>query len=168
MVEQTWSTEDREKLWKILKDIGIGMFVTHSGNDPDALSARPMGLVGDSFDGTLYFMTPASTPKISELQENADVLIAFAHPGKQHYVSVSGNASVSKDRAKIKELWSELYRTWFPKGPDDPEISLITVQVKSAEYWDAPSSAVVYAYGYLKARLTGERPDPGENKLVKF
>jgi len=40
--------------------------------------------------------------------------------------------------------------------------------VKSAEYWDAPSSAVVYAYGYLKARLTGERPDPGENKLVKF
>ena len=26
MVEQTWSTEDREKLWKILKDIGIGMY----------------------------------------------------------------------------------------------------------------------------------------------
>ena len=27
MVQRTWSTEDREKLWKILKDIGIGMFV---------------------------------------------------------------------------------------------------------------------------------------------
>ena len=55
-----------------------------------------------------------------------------------------------------------------PKGPDDPSICLIHVNVESAEYWDAPSSAWVYAYGYAKARLTGAAPHPGTNKVVGF
>lgn len=39
----------------------------------------------------------------------------------------------------------------------------------SAEYWEAPSSAWVYAMGYAEARLTGEPPrDVGENKIVNF
>ena len=58
---------------------------------------------------------------------------------------------------------------WFPKGPDDPAICLIRVGVESAEYWDAPAASWVYAYGYVKARLTGEPPhNVGENKVVNF
>ncbi|MBX9739389.1 MAG: pyridoxamine 5'-phosphate oxidase family protein, partial [Beijerinckiaceae bacterium] len=59
-------------------------------------------------------------------------------------------------------------RVWFPKGPDDPEITLLAVDVEEAEYWDAPSSAMIIAFGYAKARLTGEPPQMGENKVVKF
>ena len=59
-------------------------------------------------------------------------------------------------------------RTWFPKGIDDPEAALLKVAVDGAEYWDAPNSTMVHAYGYLKARLTGESPHPGENEKVSF
>ena len=76
---------------------------------------------------------------------------------------------MSRDPAKVQSLWSEALRVWFPKGPEDPDITLIKVEVDTAEYWDAPSSAWVYAMGYAKARLTGEPPkDVGENKIVQF
>ena len=59
-------------------------------------------------------------------------------------------------------------RTWFPKGQDDPDIALLEVRVEMAEYWDAPSSAMVHAYGYVKAVTTGKPPHPGGNEKVKL
>jgi hypothetical protein len=58
--------------------------------------------------------------------------------------------------------------TWFPQGPDDPEVALLKVSVDQAEYWDSPSSTMVYAYGYVKAKLTGQSPDPGDNAKIAF
>jgi general stress protein 26 len=68
----------------------------------------------------------------------------------------------------VEAHWAESLRTWFPKGVDDPEAALLKVSVEAAEYWDAPSSTMVHAYGYVKARLTGQSPHPGENEKVSF
>ena len=59
-------------------------------------------------------------------------------------------------------------RAWFPKGIDDPDVALLKVAIDAAEYWDAPNSTMIHAYGYLKARLTGEAPEPGGNEKVSF
>jgi hypothetical protein len=40
--------------------------------------------------------------------------------------------------------------------------------MREATYWDAPSSAFVVAYGYVKAATTGARPNPGETAHVEF
>ena len=37
---------------------------------------------------------------------------------------------------------------------------------QQAEYWDAPNSTMIMLYGYVKARLTGKSPHPGENVKV--
>ena len=36
----------------------------------------------------------------------------------------------------MKAIWKEPYKVWFPKGPDDPEIVLVEVDLMEAEYWD--------------------------------
>ena len=36
----------------------------------------------------------------------------------------------------------------------------------TAELWDGPASAVVTAFEFAKARLTGEEPNLGENRKV--
>jgi hypothetical protein len=59
-------------------------------------------------------------------------------------------------------------RTWFPKGVSDPEIALLKVEIDQAEYWDAPSSTMVYVTGYAKAALTGKSPHPGENEKLQL
>jgi general stress protein 26 len=161
------SGEDRQKVWELIKGIHVAMLVTQDAGHK--LSARPMAAANRDFnEGTLWFFAREGSPKLDELTETRNVLLAYSHPGKQDYVSLSGKARVVRDQKKVKELWSEPARVWFPKGPEEGDIVLIAVDVATAEYWDSPSATVVYAYGYAKAVLTGEPPKMGENRKVAF
>jgi general stress protein 26 len=136
--------------------------------DGDVLRSRPMAAVDTAFNGTLWFFTRASAHKVSELRADERVNLAYADPDKQNYVSVSGVATLERDPSAIEAHWREAMRTWFPKGKDDPDIALLKVEVLEAAYWDAPSSAMVQAYGYAKAVLTGTAADPGDHRQLRF
>jgi general stress protein 26 len=158
--------EGRKKVFELIKDIRVAMLTTYA---PEGfLHARPMVARTEEANGDLWFFTDRHSEKIPEIRANPSVALCYSEPSDQNYVSISGTASVVEDRAKVKQLWSEPMRTWFPQGADDPDLILIRVKAEHAQYWDAPSSAVVYAYGYVKARLTGERPDPGEEGKVRL
>jgi hypothetical protein len=43
---------------------------------------------------------------------------------------------------------------------------LLQIEPLTAELWDGPASAVVTAFEFAKARLTGEEPKLGENRKV--
>lgn len=97
--------------------------------------------------------------------------MSYANPSEYEYVSLSGRARIIQDRQKLNELWFEGLRVWFPRGPDDPEIALLAVQVDEARYWAEPASVATYAWAYVKARLTGKSPSPDEiveTKSVRF
>ena len=158
--------EQVQKIAELIKDAHISTLTTVDTDG--SLWSRPMGIQAADFAGTLYFFTEASSEKVTHIAANPNVSVAFSDPDDQNYVMMAGTAAVLNDRAKIAELWSEPMRTWFPEGKDDPEIRLIKVDVHRAEYWDSPSSAVVYAYGYVKAVLTGEQPNPGEHAKVSL
>ena len=167
MTEISQTYGDRQKVWQLIKDIRIALMVT-TGVD-GRLHGRPMAPLNKDFDGDLWFASREGAPKLDEIAGSTQVLLAYSEPKSQDYVSVSGAATIVRNADKVKELWSESMRVWFPKGAEDPSITLIKVAVESAEYWDAPSSTWVYAMGYAKARLTGEAPkDVGENKVVNF
>lgn len=159
------SNDDTAKLWDLIKTVEIAMMVTEDG---EHLRSRPMAVSQKTFDGALWFFTRASSHKVVEVKEDQRVNLSYAHPGKQDYVSVSGRASLVRDRAAVEEHWTESLRTWFPQGKDDPEIALLKVDVQQAEYWDAPSSTMLHAYGYLKAVTTGKSPEPGGHGTVNL
>jgi general stress protein 26 len=156
----------RQKVLDLIKDAKIAMLATR--NPDGVMHARPMATQTAQFVGSLWFLTDSQSPKVSEIDADDEVLVTYSDESKQNYVSVSGHARVLRDQARIDELWSEAFRTWFPKGKDDPSIALIRVDVDTVQYWDSPSSTMLYAYGYLKALATGERPDAGEVKTVRF
>jgi general stress protein 26 len=162
MAEQGGSTE---KLWGMIKDIRFAMLTSEDGG---ILRSRPMVASQKVFDGNLWFFTRAGAHKVEEVRQDARVCVTYADPDRQNYVSVSGNARLVRDPAAIAEHWAEVLRTWFPGGKDDPEIALLQVQVTAAEYWDAPNSTMVHAYGYARAMLTGTSPHPGENEKVRM
>ena len=158
--------EGRKKVYSLIKDIRFAMMASIA---PEGfLHARPM--VAQHQEGTseLWFFTDRNSEKIPELRADPRVMLSYAEPSDQTYVSISGTASLVEDRSKIRELWSEPMRTWFPKGVDDPEIVLIRVDAERAQYWDSPSSTLVHAYGYVKAVVTGERPNPGDEAKVRL
>lgn len=160
---QAATDADRQKLWDMISSIKVAMLVTE---DEGQLRSRPMVASQKDFDGTLWFFTRASAHKVDEVRSDQRVNVSYADWDKQNYVSFSGAASLVRDRKAIDDHWGEVLRTWFPKGKDDPDIALLKVDTQQAEYWDAPSSTMVHAYGYAKAVLTGSSPNPGENKKL--
>jgi general stress protein 26 len=158
--------EGRKKVFELIKEIRVSMMATFS---PDGfIHARPMVARQQEGSGDLWFYTSRSSHTVEEIRADPRVLLTYAEPDDQNYVSITGRGTVVDDRAKARELWSEHMRTWFPKGVDDPDLILIRVDPERAQYWDAPSSAIVYAYGYVKAALTGQRPDPAEEGKVRL
>ena len=160
-------SQEQAKLWSMIKDIGVGMMTTMDADG--TLRSRPMINIQTKqadFDGVLWFFTRASAHKNFEIAEHKQINLGYAEPKDENYVSVSGRASLVRDKAKMQQLWSEPMRTWFPKGTDDPDVALIRVQVEKAEYWDSPSSTMVHIFGYLKSTITGSPPKPGENRKV--
>lgn len=161
----TDKTEATQKMWAMMKAIQFAMLTTEDG---EHLRARPMVAAQSEFDGTLWFFTRADSSKVDEVQQDQRVCVTYADGGKNDYVSLSGTAHLVRDRASIDNHWSEGMRTWFPQGKDDPDIGLLKVDIAMAEYWDAPNSTMVQAYGYVKAVVTGKSPNPGENEKVRF
>jgi general stress protein 26 len=152
------------KVFDLIKEIRVAQLVTV--DSAGRMHSRPMVAKQDAFDGELWFFASHASGKIDQIEGNPQVLLTYSDPGHQNYVSVEGVAEVVRDPAKVKELWSEPVRIWFPKGPTDPDIALVRVAVRVATYWDSPSSAFVMAYGYAKAVATGERPNPGDSARV--
>jgi hypothetical protein len=54
---------------------------------------------------------------------------------------------------------------WW-KGPDDPNVCVLLVRPLTAELWDGPASKAVAVFELVKARLTGGKPDLGENRKI--
>ena len=148
--------EGAKKLYEMIKDVRIAMMTTIEADG--SLHSRPMYAHVADDHGDLWFFSHSREPKIGELKADPQVNLAFSDTSGQNYVSVSGTADIVTDKAKIKELWSEGLRTWFPDGPDGPNIALIRVHPSGGEYWDSPSRTVMQLYGYAKAVLTGESP----------
>ena len=155
--------DQKTKLWELIKSTKFAMLTTEDG---EHLRSRPMAASQSSFDGTLWFFTKASSHKVDEVRADHKVGVSYADPASQNYVSMSGRATLVQDKAAIDAHWSELLTTWFPNGKDDPDVALLRIDIAQAEYWDAPNSTMVHAYGYLKAKLTGTPPAGGENEKI--
>ena len=156
MAENT--TSATEKVWELIKDIRFAMFTTR-GSD-GRLQSRPMTTQGDRGDDSdcLYFFASRDGGPVADLQRDAEVNIAYAHPGKDSYVSVSGHADVSEDMGLKKQLWSKFAQAWFPGGPDDPKLALVRVRITQADYWDVKESKPTQLFKMAKAAMTGEQP----------
>ena len=133
----------RKKLWDLIKKERTALLVTVEADG--SFDARPMGCLQRVFDGTLWFITFRHSEKLREIARDDQVLISYARPSAYHYIAVTGRARMIEDPAKLKELWSEGFRVWFPSGPDDPEIALLQVTVNRARYWTRPASMLTYA-----------------------
>lgn len=133
-----------------------------------SLRARPMASrQADQWDGSLWFFTKKSSPKVGEVHQNLDqVNVSYSDPNKMSFVSVSGKAEFVDDKAKLKELWSPYLKVFFPQGLDDPDLTLMKVTANYGEYWDSPGNKMVQLFAMAKAAATKNPKALGENKKV--
>jgi general stress protein 26 len=155
------TARDTDRAWELMKKIGFAMLVTRDG---EKMRARPMAAHVDRDANTIYFLTDARRHKDDEIARDPHINLSFADTGAQKYVSLTGTAAVSNDRAKIKDLFSTPAKAWW-ESADDPNIRVLKITPDDAEFWDSPGTVISYVK-MAAAAVTGTRPDIGTNRKV--
>ena len=154
-----------QTLRKILNDTKTAFMVTRSIDG--GMDGRPMATVqlDETFD-TIWFPTDRNSGKVRELAADSEVCLGYTNATGSEWASVYGRGRLVEDRAKIRELWSPIWKTWFD-SPDDPNLALIAVIPESAEYWDSGSS-VLQMLKFAVTAVTGKSFSEGENAHVNL
>jgi general stress protein 26 len=151
-----------DRVWDIIDLVGVCMLSTRLGG---GLRARPLESRPDRDAGIIWFVTDLHSAKEYEIESDNDVGLAFIDAKANAYLSITARAEVRRDSAKATEIWKPTDNMWW-EGPDDPSVCLLRVTPLTAELWDGPASKAVTAFEFVKARLTGEKPNLGENRKI--
>ena len=159
------------KLYEMVQDIEIAMMTTRR---PDGhLDSRPMATQKRASGADLWFVTAEGVGRLRDLQSDPHVNLAYYKDRTREWISVSGLATISRDRAKIKELYAPDWKMWFndegdPRHgtPDDPRMVLIGIQIHGAVFMEVDKPQAVVLYEMAKGWLTGDMPDIGETHRI--
>ncbi len=162
----TTHSDDVARLGELLEDIDFCMLTTIDGEGQ--LHARPMSTQQMTFDGTLHFLTDRESHKVEDIERDPQVLVSYADPKEQTYVSVHGRARLARDEQLLEELWSPAFRAWWPNGRNDPSILVLSVDVDRADYWESPGSRLTQLVGFAKTAMgRGSGEDLGEQGTIR-
>ena len=132
----------------------------------DSNGDRPMNVRQVDDEGNLWFLSASDSRKTQELALHPSVRLYFQGSKHSDFMQLNGQAAVTRDRAKIQELWSPMIQTWFTEGQGDPRITVIKVSPTEGYYWDTKhGNAVAGAKILIGAMLKKTLDDSVEGKL---
>lgn len=147
-----------DKLRELTKNTPTCMLGTGLAKIPSHVCPMQVQEVDDV--GNLWFFSGANSVHNEQISGDHRTQLIFSNPSKLEYLVVSGTTTITRERRKIDELWSKDVEAWFPKGKDDPNLTLLRVEPTSAHYWDTESGKLVTYAKILIAAVTGKG---GEN-----
>lgn len=150
--------EARKRIRKMAEEAETCFFCTRGGTGPSR-GARPMSVLQADGAGHLWFLSAIDSHLDAEIAANPEVKLYFQRSTHAGFMELDGIATVSQDRAKIKELWSFILKTWFTEGEDDPRITVIQVVPKSGYYWDNKHGQAVAGAKMLVGAAIGKTLD---------
>jgi general stress protein 26 len=140
-------------------------FCTHA-DAGSWVGTRPMNVRDIDDQGNLWFLSANDSHKNKELAVDPSVKLYFQGSTHSDFLQLNGRAEVLVDKAKIKELWKPVIKTWFTEGIDDPRITVIKVTPSDGYYWDTKHGNAVAGVKMLIGAAIGKTLDDSiEGKL---
>ena len=156
-----------EKFYAAIESIDTAMMTTRRSDGH--LRSRAMANQKRAGGADLWFVCKDGTAKLDDLAQDPHVNLSYYRDSNREWISVSGTAIISRDRAKIAELYAPDWKMWFDEEgdprhgtPDDPRMVLIGVTVHAAEFLEINKSKPVLLYELVKGWVTGTEPELGE------
>jgi general stress protein 26 len=163
--QDLFSTQAAKKI-KELGETAKTCFFCTKIKSGEPFSTRPMSVQKFEDDGTIWFLSAKDSHKNSELADDPYAQLLFQGSHYSDFLSLYGEATLSDDKAKIKELWEPVLKTWFTEGIDDPRISVIRFEPIHGYYWDTKHGQVVaFAKQMIGAALGKTLDDSIEGEL---
>lgn len=170
--EPTPTGKKLDELYELIDGMEIALMTTRR---PDGmLVTRPMATQDRGPLADLWFVTNIETHKIEELEADPHVSLGYYDSGTREWVSVSGTATITQDRARIHELHAPDWKLWFSDeggerngGPDDPRLALILVDTHTVVYMKASSKPRVL-FEIARGLATGQAPELGREERLSY
>lgn len=155
-----------EKIKELVKKANTCFFCT-AVSTGESIGTRPMSVQEVDDDGNLWFLSASDSHKNHELSIDPSVKLYFQGSAHSDFLYLEGSATVSHDKAKIKELWKFIIKTWFTEGEDDPRIRVIKVSPRAGYYWDTKHGNAVAGVKMLIGATLGVTLDDSVEGTIR-
>ena len=159
--------KELEKLFEMIHGLDIGMLTTRRSDGH--LVSRAMANQKMAPGADLWFVTTEGSPKLHEIAGDPHVNVTYYKDRTREWISVSGIATLTRDRDLIRQLYATDWKAWFPDEgdprhgtPEDPRIVAIGVDIHSAVFLEVNKPQPIVLYEIVKGWATGTKPDVGE------
>ncbi|HEY1745433.1 MAG TPA: pyridoxamine 5'-phosphate oxidase family protein [Xanthobacteraceae bacterium] len=154
-------TNSEDRAWDVIEKVSICMLTTRtSGGD---FHARPVEARPAREEGCVYIVTDVHSAKEHEIERDSHLGLTFIDKETNAYLTLAGRATVIPDKELVKRWWHSTDSLWW-KGPDDPNVCVLRAELTRGSLWDGPSSKAVEIFEFIKAKVTGAKPNLGENR----
>ncbi|HNQ06369.1 MAG TPA: pyridoxamine 5'-phosphate oxidase family protein [Tetrasphaera sp.] len=157
------ATDDRDVIADIMRKTRIAILTYQDAEG--RLVSTPMGTQDFEDPGTVWFITEVATEKVRAILANPHVNVAYA--SDKGWVSLSGTARLSRDDAKLKQLWDASASAFMSTDVDDANSGLLEITGDTAQYWESPGK-VPMLVKMAKGLLGGKAADEGDAPVVEL
>jgi general stress protein 26 len=120
---------------------------------------RPMTVLDIDANGDLLFLSASDSHKNAAIARQPAVKLLFKGSSHAGFLSLDGQATISRDPATIKRLWSFILKTWFTEGENDPRITVIRVTPTAGYYWDNKHGSAIAGVKMFAGAIAGKTLD---------
>ena len=150
--------EVTERIRSVVKKTQTCFFCTAGAHGPSE-GTRPMNVRQVDDAGHLWFLSADDSHKNLELADDPTVSLFFQGSEHSDFLHLEGRARISRDRAKLEELWEPMLKAWFTGGIDDPRVTVIEVTPTRGYYWDNKHGNMVAGAKILIGAVVGKTLD---------
>ena len=161
-----------QQLYEMIDEIEVAMMTTR--REDGHLESRAMATQKRAAGADLWFVAADGTGKLADIERDPHVNLAYYKDRTREWISVSGLATLSRDREKIRELYAPDWKIWFGEDgdprhgtADDPRVVLIGIEIHAASFLDISKPQPLVLFEIAKSLLTGERAEVGETQRIE-
>lgn len=158
------NTEVQDRLWKAIDANNTGML----GLTGDNHHFQPMTAFVEKDANTLWFFTRKETDLAQSVANGAGSDAAFIFVDRKLQACIDGRLSLAHDKERIDRYWNAHVAAWYPDGKDDPQLTLLRLDVSDAAVWITEGGLLKYAFEVAKANVSNATPDVGERRDLNF
>ena len=163
-VTNLYNNEAKAKIKEFAKSIDFAMMATDLKAEP--FHTIPMSTKKVDENGSIWFLSGQDSTHNADIRKEGRAQLIYSQPKNMQFMTVYGQAFITKDKKILKELYQSTDDNWFD-GVDDPNLTAIEIRPQEAHYWDTKHGKLVSLLKMGVGAVTGNEPDLSEEGDLK-
>ena len=165
----TTDTRDRaaveKELWAELERARCGML--GAGALPLGRFV-PMTAFAEPEAGKIWFYTQRGGDLAGAGERGSPAVLIVMAKDQELQACIRGELRSSGDTLHRDKYWGPGVAAWFPKGKDDPNLTLLCLTCEDADVWVSDAGMLKFGWEIAKANLIGSTPNVGGHVRLTF